>query len=246
MIAIVLAGGKHQVVSESNPETPLALLSMAGEPVISWITKWLMQQGCQHIVFSAGYGADKMAAWASHISSQESNLFIDVVTESRPLGTAGAAAYCLRRYPTRYVLIVNGDSLLLTNLKPAIHTLKHNPQLDGIIVGAQITNAGRFGHLECDAQNRLIGFHEKQSGNGLINAGVYLLQSQLLENIQSDKMVSLEYDCFPQWLKQNKQIDVLPSADPFIDMGTPEALKNAEQQILRYRSRLENDCEKIA
>src|SRR5690606_27342356 len=51
MIAIVLVGGKHNIISETNPLLPLGLVPIAGEPVISWITKWLKQQGFKHIIF---------------------------------------------------------------------------------------------------------------------------------------------------------------------------------------------------
>lgn len=245
MIAIVLVGGKQKIISEKKPDTPLGLLNIAGEPIVSWITKWLKQQGFKHIVFSAGTGAEQIKAWANHVSSQEDNLLVDVVVEPRPLGTAGAAAYCIRRYPCSNALIINGDSLLLTNLKPSIRKLKNTPELDGIIMGTKITNAGRFGSLECDKNHRLIGFHEKQSGNGFVNAGVYLLRSHLLENIHSDKEMSLEYDCFPHWLQQGKQIYVTSSPKPFIDMGTTEAFKNAEEQILLYQAEITGEKEKV-
>ncbi|MGE4348906.1 MAG: sugar phosphate nucleotidyltransferase [Candidatus Berkiella sp.] len=242
MIAIVLVGGKHNIISETNPDTPLGLLPIAGEPVVSWITKWLKQQGFKHIIFSAGFGADKITAWASQISSQQNDFFVDVVAESRPLGTAGAAAFCVRRYPSSTILVANGDSLLLTNLKPSLSKLHNNPNLDGIIMGAKVANAGRYGSLECDSENRLIGFHEKKSGTDVVNAGVYLLRSHLLEDLNADKEISLEYDCFPTWLNAGKEIHVARCSDPFIDMGSTEALKNAEEQILRYQALITDDA----
>lgn len=242
MIAIVLVGGKHNIISETNPDTPLGLLPIAGEPVVSWITKWLKQQGFKHIIFSAGFGADKIIAWANHISSQENDFFVDVVAESRPLGTAGAAAFCARRYPSSTILVANGDALLLTNLKPSLRKLQSDSSLDGIIMGAKVANAGRYGSLECDSENRLIGFHEKKSGTDVVNAGVYLLRSHLLEDLNADKEISLEYDCFPMWLKAGKEIHVSRCSDPFIDMGSIEALKGAEEQMLRYQALLTGDA----
>ena len=98
MIAIVLVGGKHTVLSDAHPNIPHTLVPVAGEPIASWLTYWLKNQGFKHIVFSAGYGADEFTAWANQFSSQEDDLIIDVVTESRPMGTAGATANCLRRF----------------------------------------------------------------------------------------------------------------------------------------------------
>lgn len=238
MIAIVLVGGKNNLVNSKNSDTPIGMTPIAGEPIVSWITKWLQHQGFKHIIFSAGSDASTIAVWANQISAQQEDLVIDVVAETRPLGTAGAAALCIRRFPCSSALIINGDSLLLTDLKPAINKLKNETTLDGIIMGTKIANAGRFGTLECDKQQRLIGFHEKQSGQGYVNAGVYLLRSHLLENIRSDKEISLEVDCFPDWVANGKHFIVSPSPKPFIDMGTAEALCHAEEQIRLYQSKI--------
>tara|TARA_R110002110_G_scaffold415719_1_gene654213 strand:+ start:51517 stop:52260 length:744 start_codon:yes stop_codon:yes gene_type:complete len=235
MIAIVLVGGKHRILSDTHPNIPHTLVPIAGEPIASWLTYWLKNQGFKHIIFSAGYGADEFRDWASQFSSQEDDLIIDVVTESRPMGTAGATASCLRRYPASTILVINGNSLLLTDLKPTINQFQSNPNLDGMILSTSISNAGRFGSLECDANQRLIGFHEKQSGTGPVNAGLYLFRSHLFENISSDKETSLEYDCFPTWLKAGKHISVEQTNAPFIDMGTPKALKQAEEKIKKYQ-----------
>lgn len=242
MIAIVLVGGKHTVIDEAHPNLPLSLIPIAGEPVIAWITKWLKLQGFKHIVLSAGFGADKITSWAEQAANQEPDFIIDVVSESRPLGTAGAVANAIRRYPSSTVLITNGDSLLLTDLKPSLKKLTNTPDLDGIIMSTKITNAGRFGALECDSKNTLIGFHEKQSGSDVINAGLYLLRSHLFESIQSDKEISLEYECFPQWIAQQKQILVEKSTAPFIDMGTSEAIKVAEALLIQHQAQITGEA----
>ena len=124
---------------------------------------------------------------------------------------------------------------MLTDLKPTINQFQATPNLDGMILSTSISNAGRFGSLECDAKQRLVGFHEKQSGTGPVNAGLYLFRSHLFENISADKEVSLEYDCFPTWLEAGKHISVEQTAAPFIDMGTPEALKQAEEKIKKHQ-----------
>lgn len=238
MIAIVLAGGKQTVLSEAHAHLPNALIPVAGEPIVAWITYWLMHQGFKHIIYSAGYGAEKLSAWTTQLTRQDNDLLLDVAAESRPLGTAGAAANCLRRYPSSSVLVLNADSLLLTDLHAMITKFQQNPNIDAMILSTTIRNAGRFGSLEHDAQNRLVGFHEKQSGTGPVNAGVYLFRSHLLEQIPSDKVTSLEYHCFPKWLEEGKHILVEPTNAPFIDMGTPEALKSAEEKIEHYKGKI--------
>lgn len=227
MVAIILVGGKHL----PNPLTPVAK-----HPFLYWLSIWLKSQGLTHLVYSAGLQyADKITAFAQQLASMEPSLCLDVVTESRPLGTGGAAALCAQRFPSDYSLIVNGDSILLSQIRPAITMLNQQPTLDGILFGTPLTNAGRFGTLEVNEQQQLTAFREKQPGNGPVNAGVYLLRSTLLANVSTDKESSLEYDCFPQWLSAGKNIAVFDHSAPFIDIGTPETLKRAQELVVEYQ-----------
>lgn len=236
MIAIVLVGGKDSLVSELYPELPPPLIPVNGQPFLYWLTLWLNTQGFKHIVYSAGHHAEKVSAWVNHMSDVQPGICLDIVTESRPLGTAGAAALCAKRYPSPISVVVNGDSILLTNFRPQLEKLRKQTSLDGIILGASVSNAGRFGTLETDEHNRLVAFKEKQPGKGAINAGIYLLRSELLNELSSDKELSLEYGCFPQWLKEGKQIEVAAETSSFIDIGTVETLKRAQELIAENKS----------
>ncbi len=235
MIAIILVGGKESLISELHPDLPAPLIPVAGEPFLFWLIHWLKTQGCTHIVFSAGHHAEKISAFAQQMASIERKLCLDVVVESRPLGTAGAAAFCAKRYPSTPTFIVNGDSILLTNVRYAISRLKKQASPDGIIFGTHLNNAGRFDALEVDADNRLISFKEKQPGNGLINAGIYLLRNELLDEVSIEKESSLEVDYFPRWLEQKKHIEVIEVKDTFIDIDTPNSLILAEKLIRKYQ-----------
>ncbi|MBS0286817.1 MAG: nucleotidyltransferase [Proteobacteria bacterium] len=234
MTAIVLVGGKRSLIND-YPELPFPLIPVAGEPFLFWVTQWLKTLGFNHIVYSAGHFAEKVSAWAQHVASIYPSLCLDVITESRPLGTAGAAALCANRFPCPFTFVVNGNSILLADLRPIIEKFKNSPSLDGIIFGTSFPNAGRFGKLEVDKQQRLIAFKEKQPGNDLINAGIYLLRNELLAEIITNKETSLEHDCFPKWIAQGKQIEVVNSHAPFIDISTPDSLKRAQELITQHQ-----------
>lgn len=238
MTAIVLAGGK-QTSSESYPDLPVSLTPVASQPFLYWLTQWIKAQGFKQIVFSAGSDAEQLSAWVSHQASSDGDACFDVVEEARPLGTGGAMLLAAKRFPADYFLVVNGDSLLLTELEPHLKKLKQNDKLDGIIIGTNIDNAGRFGNLITDPNNVLVDFKEKQPGNGLINAGVYLFKKSLLDTLKTDKELSLERDCFPRWLAEGKRFEVIQSTGPFIDIGTPESLNKARDLIRPFTSTLE-------
>jgi D-glycero-alpha-D-manno-heptose 1-phosphate guanylyltransferase len=234
MIAIILVGGKENPVH--------ALTTVHSQPFLYWLTLWLKSQDFNHIVYATSQECDEILSWVNHMADSQPDLCLDVVCESRPLGTAGAAALCAKRFPMRDLLIVNGNSILFTPIRPYLKQLKSNPHLDGIIFGTHIANAGRFGSLEVNSQGKLLAFKEKQPGIGPINAGVYLLRDYLFNAWITEKELSFEYDCFPAWLSQGKQFQVVKDNAPFIDIGTPESLRRAYDIIEQNQEVLE-ECE---
>lgn len=218
MTAIILVGGKDDA----------PFMQTANEPFLFWLTQWLKKHQFNQIVYSAAHNSEKIQTCVNDIANREPKLCLDVVTENTPLGTGGAAALSAQRHPANTVLITNGDSLLLEDLQQGIAILKSDPQIDGILFATTLPNAGRFGRLALE-NNQLVEFKEKEAGSGPINAGIYLLRSKLLREIASEKNVSLERDCFPAWLKQGKHFHVIVSKAPFLDLGSQDGLKQAEQ-----------------
>jgi mannose-1-phosphate guanylyltransferase len=56
----------------------------------------------------------------------------------------------------------------------------------------------------------------------LINAGVYVLEPEILDVIPADEKVSLERTVFPSFLQGKTQLNGYESDGFFIDIGTPE------------------------
>ena len=96
-------------------------------------------------------------------------------------------------------------------------------------------DATRYGTLTLDAAGRLVKFAEKRPGAGIINAGVYLLSRSLLEPFPGSRKLSMEEDLLPALIAQgaNLACEVAENA-PFLDIGTPESVKQAEAFVRRH------------
>ena len=234
MTAIVLAGGKKSLLNELYPDLPPALVPLAEKPFLYWLTQWIKQQAFNQIVYGAGIHFDTISAWANQQALLDADYCFDVFGETRPLGTAGATLQAAKRFPSEVFLVVNGDSLVLTDITPYLEKLKETPELDGMLIGANLNNAGRFGSLLVNEQGILEAFKEKQPSKALCNTGVYLLKQPLLEKLPSDKELSLEYDCFPKWIEQGKRFEVIPFDGPFIDIGSPESLSKVRETMVPF------------
>ncbi len=188
---------------------------------------WLQRQGVKDFVVSlchlAEVGEEALRRWP-HDGCE-----IKTVREIEPLGTGGALRFALATAaPTAdIVLCANADSLVLCDLGAAWRAFDR-PDVDGILVGLNAGDASRYGTLGLDAEGHLTAFQEKKAGPGVINAGIYFFKRAILQDWPDKTPLSLEYDLFPKWLAQGRRFWVHRVTAPFLDIGTPESLGQAE------------------
>jgi D-glycero-alpha-D-manno-heptose 1-phosphate guanylyltransferase len=129
--------------------------------------------------------------------------------------------------------LANGDSLVLADLRPAWAMLA-DESTDGVVVGLEVADASRYGRLDVTDDGRLLRFSEKQPGSGLINAGIYLLRRRLLDRFPRRTPLSMEHDVFPALLDGGARLRVHRCQAPFLDIGTPETVAQADSFITRH------------
>jgi D-glycero-alpha-D-manno-heptose 1-phosphate guanylyltransferase len=156
------------------------------------------------------------------------------VRETAPLGTAGgflnACAQASFAEPISAWLVLNGDSLTITGLQPLLR-LAADPEADGGILGVSLEDASRYGTLKTDGNGWIQEFREKQPGSGLINAGVYLLKSPVVREAPTKRPLSFEVELFPGLLKGGKRLRAVECRASFLDIGTPETLRQGEEFV---------------
>ncbi|HNX50625.1 MAG TPA: sugar phosphate nucleotidyltransferase [Thermoanaerobaculaceae bacterium] len=132
-------------------------------------------------------------------------------------------------------LVLNGDSLVFANLAAAATELS-NPAVAGVVVGCTMSDASRYGTLAIGPAAALQGFAEKRPGKGVINAGIYLLRDSLLRQFPGKLPLSFEQEVFPQLIARGLSLKVSAVNAPFLDIGTPETLRQAESFVEQNRA----------
>jgi NDP-sugar pyrophosphorylase family protein len=159
---------------------------------------------------------------------------IEYSKEPEPLGTAGAVKFAERfLHGVPDFLVMNGDSFLELDLRQLIRLHRRHGGLATMAV-VSVENAGRYGTVHVDSDNRVTEFCEKTGSDspGLINAGVYVFSPAILELIPTGP-VSLEKDVFPKLLDQGVHAAREPGV--FIDIGTPADYAHAQELSDRLR-----------
>jgi D-glycero-alpha-D-manno-heptose 1-phosphate guanylyltransferase len=129
---------------------------------------------------------------------------------------------------------MNGDSLCFTNLRTSL-TVLSDKDVAGILVGCTVPDASRYGTLLIGGRGELLGFKEKQPGAGIINAGTYLFRDSVVKQFFARTPLSFEDGCVSSLLQKGFQLKVSLTNGPFLDIGTPESLAEAERFIEQNR-----------
>lgn len=225
---IVLAGGLGARIRHLTGAVPKPLVEVAGRPFLEWVLAQLSGTGVRQFVISLGYLAE--AAVRYFDGRPADGLELVTVCEPNPLGTAGAIRYASAARRADWYLVSNGDSIVTGELSGAWQ-LVADDWVDGVVVGVEVPDTARYGSLIADSGGWLRVFAEKTPGRGIINAGVYWLRRPLIETIVGEGPQSLERDVLPRWLCQGFRIAVYQTQGAFLDIGTPDALVQAESFV---------------
>ncbi len=210
---------------------------MSGRPFLTYLLDMTCCAACvRRVVLLTGYKA--ASKWETALGEYYQGMTLVYSTpRASPLGTGEAALrVALPQLDSPTILLLNGDSYCGMDLG-AFAAFHRRSGADASIALTRVDDAGRFGRVETDAKGRVTAFVEKQpaSGPGWINAGVYLLERGLIEEIPLGRPVSLEREMLPAWI-ESKTVYGHRRARPFLDIGTPESFLNAAafvQKILK-------------
>ena len=230
--AIVLAGGQGTRIRHLFPDVPKPMVPAAGRPFLELVLRWLGEQSVERSVVSLGHLAGVVEDYLRRRPADR--LRIKSTREPQALGTGGAVAWAAAEVGhSELIIVANGDSLLLADLTPAWRLLGDD-SIDGVIVGLEVADAARYGRLQVDTSGRLLRFAEKQPGSGLINGGVYLLRRSLIDRFPRRRPLSMETDVFPALLSAGARLAVYACRAPFLDIGTPESVTQADHFIQQH------------
>ncbi len=199
------------------------------------------------VTLSLSYQPDKI----EHILADGSAFGVSLryLAESSPLGTAGAykfAADALRET----TIVLNGDILTDLDLNKVIEFHKEKKATATIVV-MEVEDVSRYGVVETGVGGIVDRFVEKPEGKALssvasktINAGIYVLEPEVLELIEPGAARSFEYDVFPALLDKGYPFYAYEiSGSYWRDIGTPENYLKAHHDLLDGKIIVKNDAE---
>jgi len=222
MEVIILAGGLGTRLRQVIENLPKPMAPVAGRPFLEILLNFLAQQGVTRVILSIGFMAEVIIG---HFKDEFAGMEIVYAVEQIRLGTGGAIRNALQYCQDDHILIVNGDTFIDFNLEELEQQWfkYHKP----VVVAKQIADTSRYGRLEV-VDERVTSFLEKGvSGAGLINAGCFIIPSDLLDEFAIGERFSFESDFLVNYITSG-YLSVFTTDGKFIDIGIPEDYKLAQ------------------
>jgi NDP-sugar pyrophosphorylase family protein len=218
MKAIILAGGMGTRLRGVVRDLPKPMAPVNGRPFLDILIARLVTQGVTEIILSVGYLHDCISKHFGNGAAHGAS--IEYCVEHEPLGTGGAVGKALQMAGNGDVLVLNGDTFAEVEIKELIAFHLDRKALATIAV-LPVADASRYGTVVVSPEGMVEAFSEKSStGSNLVNAGVYVFNSDALDLIPPGKS-SLENDVLPQIVLQGRLAAQIQQV-PFIDIGLPD------------------------
>lgn len=222
MQAVILGGGKGTRLGALAQGLPKPLVTVGARPFIHYLITALRRHGFTDIVLLVGPYRDSYA----NLLGDGSRLAVKAtfIPEDPPADTAGALVLA-RPFLAERFLLLNGDSFFDFNLLDL--AARESPEAWLVWLALRtVPDVGRYGAVLLEG-TRVRAFGEKiASGPGLINAGVYWLKREVLDEI-GPPPISMERDLLPR-LIAHRLVNGTVYDGRFIDIGTPEDLARAD------------------
>jgi len=228
MKALILAGGIGSRLKQRVPDLPKPMAPIAGRPFLEYILDQLNKSEVTDVILSVGYRADIIR---SYFGERYHELNLTYCEEEQPLGTGGAIAYALSKQKPETYLVLNGDTFIDISFQKLIKFYGGSTSSVTMVL-KEMEDVSRYGTVMVK-NDEVIGFVEKGNyGQGLINAGVYLLHSKLFKEFDMPEVFSLEHDLLQAHIKTLRPRAWITDAW-FIDIGVPSDFDRAQIELPR-------------
>ena len=222
-IMIIMAGGKGTRLRPHTENCPKPLLEVGGKPMLEHIIERAKLDGISHFVLAIHYLGYMIEDYFG--DGGKWGIKIEYLREEQPLGTAGALSL-FQSDTLEPILITNGDVLTDVHYGEIIDFHKFNNAAATMAV-RQHEWENPFGVVRTQGVD-ITGFDEKPIVYSHINAGIYVLNPEMLKGLKQNEYCDMP-TLFELLKEQNLRTIVYPMHETWLDVGRHDDLKIAQQ-----------------
>ena len=230
--AVILAGGMGTRLRPLTLHRPKPVVPLVNVPFLQHQLALLGAHGVTDVILSVSHMPDVIRSTMG--DGRAAGVRLRDVVEDEPLGTAGGVRNAADLVEGR-VVVLNGDILTDLDLRAMLDAHEARGAKASIYL-TPVENPTAYGLVELTADGRVRRFLEKPGWDEVttntINAGVYVLERELLDLIPKGQAYSMEREFFPMLLERHVPfLGHVPRAY-WLDIGTAAKYLQAHQDLL--------------
>ena len=224
--AVIMAGGKGLRLKPYTNDIPKPMLELAGKPIIAHNVDRLISYGVRNIYISVNHLKEQII---DYFKDNYSKYNIQFIEENSPLGTIGSIGL-VDDFKNNDILVMNADVLTNIDFYDFYSNYKnHNDNMSIATFNIRIN----IPYAVLDTTDKKINsLIEKPSYTYYSNAGIYLIQKEMLNYIPKNQKYD-STDLMEKLIEENKKVTHFPIRGYWLDIGNAQNYAKAQDDI-RY------------
>lgn len=233
-----MAGGEGSRLRPLTCALPKPMVPVLNRPCMEHIVYLLRRHNILDTAVTLQYLPEKIKSYFGDGNNYGVNMAY--FTEDTPLGTAGSVKNAAGFLDETFV-VISGDALTDCSLQEAFEFHREKKALATLVL-TTVTCPLEYGVVITDGQGRIIRFLEKPGWGEVfsdtVNTGIYILEPEILEYIDDNKMVDFSKDLFPRLLAADAPLYAFVTKGYWCDIGNVEQYMQAQFDILEKKGTL--------
>jgi NDP-sugar pyrophosphorylase family protein len=235
--AVILAGGQGTRLRPLTLARAKPVVPLLNRPFLAYQLALLRAHGVSDVVLACSYRVDDVRTALG--DAEHLGVRLRYVVEDEPLGTGGGVRNAADLV-SGTLFVLNGDILTDPDLS-AMRQLHEARGSRTTIYLQPVPDPRQYGLVETEADGRLRAFREKPTADeeittNTINAGIYLIDAELLGRIPRDRASSIEREFFPALIADGVPCYGWCPTAYWRDIGNPSAYRAAQIDLLNGRA----------
>ncbi|MBI9033199.1 MAG: nucleotidyltransferase family protein [Bacteroidales bacterium] len=219
---VIMAGGKGTRLDPFTRILPKPLIPIGEKTIIEVIMDEFVKYGMKDFYISINHKGRMIKAY---FKDQESDYNLQYIYEDKPLGTAGALRALHGKIDTPF--FVSNCDIIIKDDYTKIYNFHKKEGFSLTLVGSMQHHTIPYGVCEIDISGALKKIDEKPEQDIIVNAGMYLLNPEVLKLIPPNEFFHIT-DLIEKLQENGYKIGVYPITEKsWIDIGQWEEYKKS-------------------
>ncbi len=223
---VIMAGGKGTRLEPYTKILPKPLIPVGEKPILEHIMQEFQNYGCNRFHLIVNHKKQLIKAYFAESSGGFTPSYYD---EDTPLGTGGGL-YLLKGKIRETFFLTNCDILVKADYETLLRF--HRESRNTItMVCAHKTVTIPYGVVETDSQKEITAMKEKPSFSFMTNTGFYVVEPEVLEDIEDNTPIGFP-DIIEQQRQKGRKTAVFSVEDSeWMDMGQLTTLEEMRERL---------------